>query len=104
MQDRLLSQHSASASCGQMCRHWLTDASEPDGTKCQASQPLSGCDRELPSNHLTTIDDSYLGTSTELLAESKHVMRDSEHDKPSNTEEKGNSPFLEKTGCLGEFS
>lgn len=80
------------------------DGSKADGTKCQASQPLSGCARDLPSNRLATIGSSHLETSTELLAASKQSrMKDLGHDKPSNAEERDNSSFLESIGCLGEF-
>ena len=80
------------------------DSSKADGTKCQASQPLPGCVRDLPSNHLATTGSSHLETSIALLTDSKQSrMKDSGHNKPSNTEERENSPFLESTGCRGEF-
>lgn len=104
MQERLLSHHSASAGYRQTGRHWLMAGSKADGTKCQASQPLSGYDRDLPSNYLAMVDGSHLGSSIELLAESKQsLMEGSGHNGPSSTEERDNSPFLERTGCLGEF-
>lgn len=67
VQERLPSQHSASAGYRQTYKHWLVDRGEPEGTKCQACQPLSGYDRELPSNQtLAKIDESHLGASVEL--------------------------------------